>query len=643
MRRGCDDLLVFWQPPETRRVEKRKAFRGLPASLWPSRSTGASASHDGLRTQTAPAEPRVRQQRPHRMRPFRGPSRLWDPTACRMSIGSHPQGSSCGCSSARTCTPTCLPSWSCEQLHGGEADPKAYKTSGLSPLVSNPHPSPSTTLYIAPTTPEFLPSTSLSFQPAKPPTPAAMLSTVYVACLLATAAFATPTTHAPRGFAQYSQDAASADRSHASQASSTPWSNSMSSSDTSNSVNSHNSGSVYNGGLGNGLAFGGDVDPGFGGAAGFGNFQGGGYNAMSANSANANSFQAGGYQAGGLGGFGAGGSSFSSSQQSSSVSSVSSSFQSLNGLIGGFQSQLAAGQLTRDLAFQRCQQLAQSLQAVLSQATNCATCFNIGQFGSIASSTLIQFTNFVSSLQTSFDGSAFSRIASPLSGLTSSFQQFFQRTSASSAISTSSLIPQNFGPVFQGIMPSVVQQFSANSFNQQSSSNSFQAGGFGAGGSSFSSSQQSSSVSSVSSSFQSLNGLIGGFQSQLAAGQLTRDIAFQRCQQLARSFQAVLSQANNCGTCFKSPGQFGSIASSTFSQFTNFVSSLQTSFGGDALSQIASPLASLSSSFQQFYQRTSASSAVSSTSIFPQDFASVMQPIMPSLGPVFQQSAFQKK
>ncbi|WAR52197.1 hypothetical protein PtB15_1B636 [Puccinia triticina] len=494
----------------------------------------------------------------------------------------------------------------------------------------------------APTTPEYFPSNSLSFQPEKTLRPAAMLSTVYVACLLAASAFATPASHAPRGFAQYSQDAASADRTRASQASSTPWGSSMSSSDTINSANSHNSGSAYNSGLGNGLAFAGGVDPVFGGGAGFGNLQGGGYNALSANSANANSFQAGG-----IGGFGAGGSSFSSSQQSSSVSSVSSSFQSLNGLIGGFQSQLAAGQLTRDVAFQRCQQLAQSFQAVLSQANNCGNCFSDpGQFGSIASSTLSQFTNFVSSLQTSFGGNAFSQIASPLVGLTSSFQQFFQRTSASSAISTSSLIPQNFGPVFQGIMPSLVQQFSANSFNQQSDSNSFQAGGIGgfaAGGSSFSSTQQSSSVSSVSSSFQSLNGLIGGFQSQLAAGQLTRDVAFQRCQQLAQSFQAALSQANDCGTCFKDPGQFGSIASSTISQFTNFVSSLQSTFGGNTFIQIASPLTTLSSSLQQLYQRTSTSSAFSSTSIFPQNFGQVMQPIMPSLAPAFQQSAFQKK
>ncbi|WAR62712.1 hypothetical protein PtB15_15B299 [Puccinia triticina] len=127
-------------------------------------------------------------------------------------------------------------------------------------------------------------------------------------------------------------------------------------------------------------------------------------------------------------------------------------------MIGGLQSQLASGHLTQDIAYQRVQKLTASFQATLNEANGCGICFNNpGHSSSVASSTMIQFTNFKSLLQTTFGKSPFTQIsASVFLNLTSLFQKFFQQTTDSLSFSFNSIITQNFGPVMQDIMPFLV-------------------------------------------------------------------------------------------------------------------------------------------------------------------------------------------
>ncbi|POW16574.1 hypothetical protein PSHT_06620 [Puccinia striiformis] len=284
-----------------------------------------------------------------------------------------------------------------------------------------------------------------------------MLTAIYVACVLAACAIASPVqsrelkfqtySHEARGFSSYSHDSAQSAENHASQASMDPISGQMSSSDSVSSAVSHNSGSnMIGGGLGGfGLGSGG---------LGFGNA--GGMSASSSmsslNSMSAlNSLSAGGIgdDVGMIGGAG-----FGMNQQSSfSASSAISSFQNVNSMISGMQSMLVAGSMSRTVAQQSMQRLSQSLQIAMTQATGCISCF-VGQgsqFASVASSTFNQVTSFMSQMQGAFGGNSgpiFTR---------QTFRSFFGQATRSTISSStfSNMISPNFVPVMQNIIPGI--------------------------------------------------------------------------------------------------------------------------------------------------------------------------------------------
>ncbi|KAH9454504.1 hypothetical protein Pst134EB_033482 [Puccinia striiformis f. sp. tritici] len=282
--------------------------------------------------------------------------------------------------------------------------------------------------------------------------PITMFSTVYVACLLVVSVITHPVHHEARGFSSYSQDSAQSARNHGSQASVGPFGGSMSSYDDASSATSHNSGSTM---IGGGI---GGFDS--GGGFGFGN-TGGMSASTSMGSFNSNSMSASnGFSAGGIGGglgMIGGGGGFGMNQQSSfSTSSAISNFQNVNSMIGQMQSTLMAGSMSSTVAYQSMQQLAQSLQIAMTQATACASCFagQGSQFASVASSTFNQFTRFISQMQGAFGG----QICTPLGQLGNTFQSFFQHASSftsSSSSSLTSMISPNFLPVMQNIIPGI--------------------------------------------------------------------------------------------------------------------------------------------------------------------------------------------
>ncbi|POW05978.1 hypothetical protein PSHT_10561, partial [Puccinia striiformis] len=291
----------------------------------------------------------------------------------------------------------------------------------------------------------FFPSKKEKQKTSKP----TMFTTVYVARLLAAAAMASPVHHEPRGFSSYSQDSAQSTRNHDSQASIGPSGGPMSSSDSTSSAFSHNSGSNMIGGGPGGF--------GLGSGLGFGNT--GGMSASSSmSSANlmsaSNSLNTGGMVE--LVVVGAG---FEMSQQSSfSASSAISSFQNVHSMIGQMQSMLLAGPMSQTVAQQSMQQLAQSLQIVMTQATSCITCFlgHGSQFASVASSMFNQFTSFMSQMQGAFDGNMVPIITS-FGSLGNTFQSFFQQASSftSSSSSFSNMLSPKFAPVLQSIIPGI--------------------------------------------------------------------------------------------------------------------------------------------------------------------------------------------
>ncbi|KNE87994.1 hypothetical protein PSTG_18612 [Puccinia striiformis f. sp. tritici PST-78] len=70
-------------------------------------------------------------------------------------------------------------------------------------------------------------------------------------------------------------------------------------------------------------------------------------------------------------------------------------------------------------------------------------------------------------------------------------------------------------------------------------------------------------------------------QSTLMSGSMSSTVAYQSMLQLAQSFQIAMTQATACTSCFAGQGsQFASVASSTFNQFTRFISQMQGAFGG---------------------------------------------------------------
>ncbi|KNE94286.1 hypothetical protein PSTG_12311 [Puccinia striiformis f. sp. tritici PST-78] len=227
-----------------------------------------------------------------------------------------------------------------------------------------------------------------------------MLSTVYVACLLAASAIAHPVHYEARGFSSYSQDSNQSARNHGSQASLGPFGGSMSSHDDASSATTHNSGSTM---IGGGVG-------GFGTGGGFGFANAGGMSASnSMSSSNSNQMSASnGFSAGGIGGgVGMIGGGFGMNQQNSfSASSAISNFQNVNSMIGQMQSTLMSGSMSSTVAYQSMQQLAQSLQIAMTHATGCNACFagHGFQFASAASSTFNQFTRFISQMQGAFGG-----------------------------------------------------------------------------------------------------------------------------------------------------------------------------------------------------------------------------------------------
>ncbi|KAH9470531.1 hypothetical protein MJO29_004718 [Puccinia striiformis f. sp. tritici] len=184
---------------------------------------------------------------------------------------------------------------------------------------------------------------------------------------------------------------------------------------------------------------------------------------------------------------------------------------------------------------------------------------------------------------------------------------------------------------------------SMSSSSRMSASNSLNAGGIGGigggagmiGGAGFGMNQQNSfSTSSAISSFQNVNSMLGQMQSMLMAGSMSQTVAQQSMYQLAQSLQVAMTQATGCMTCFSGQGsQFASVASSTFNQFTSFMSQIQGVFGGN-LGPILTPFGSLGQTFQSFFEQASSSTSSSSSfsNMLSPNFAPVMQSIIPGVG-----------
>ncbi|POW05582.1 hypothetical protein PSHT_10714 [Puccinia striiformis] len=234
-----------------------------------------------------------------------------------------------------------------------------------------------------------------------------MFTAIYVACLLAACAIATPVHHKARGFSGYSQDSAQSARNHDSQASIGPFGGHMSDFNSASSAVSHNSGSnVIGGGLG-----GSGLGIGNAGGVSVSNSMSYSNHVSASNSLNAGSIGNIGRGVGMIGGAG-----FGINQQSSfSASSAISNFQTVNSMIGQMQSMLQAGSMSQTVAQQSMQQLAQSLQIVMTQARSCNACFSGqgSQFASVATNSL------------------------SFGHLGHTFQSFFQQASTSTASSSS--------------------------------------------------------------------------------------------------------------------------------------------------------------------------------------------------------------
>ncbi|KNE88471.1 hypothetical protein PSTG_18127 [Puccinia striiformis f. sp. tritici PST-78] len=117
------------------------------------------------------------------------------------------------------------------------------------------------------------------------------------------------------------------------------------------------------------------------------------------------------------------------------------------------------------------------------------------------------------------------------------------------------------------------------------------------------------------------------------SGSMSSTVAYQSMLQLAQSFQIAMTQATACTSCFAGQGsQFASVASSTFNQFTRFISQMQGAFGG----QICTPFGQLGNTFQSFFQHASSFSTSSSSSsvsgMISPNFLPVIQNVIPGIG-----------
>ncbi|POV98072.1 hypothetical protein PSHT_14227 [Puccinia striiformis] len=149
---------------------------------------------------------------------------------------------------------------------------------------------------------------------------------------------------------------------------------------------------------------------------------------------------------------------------------------------------------------------------------------------------------------------------------------------------------------------------------------------------------------------------MGQMQSTLMSGSMSSTVAYQSMQRLAQSLQIAMTQATACTSCFAGQGsQFASVASTTFNQFTRFISQMQGAFGGQICTRksshqlirdssyrpLASPLcalalAQLGNTFQSFFQHASSfstgSSSSSLSSMISPNFLPVIQNIIPGIG-----------
>ncbi|KAI7950446.1 hypothetical protein MJO29_009120 [Puccinia striiformis f. sp. tritici] len=309
-----------------------------------------------------------------------------------------------------------------------------------------------------------------------------MFSTIYVACLLiSAAAFASPVALEPRGFMQASSHDNSGSKSDANHMSSSqvgPMGMSTSQSDSASNAAYHNSGNQISGG-----------SVGFGGVGGFNNgvgvgngFANGGlvggvgiqsqsYNAansaststnnigmngglvsgmqaQSYNAANSASMSGSSLNLGGVGGLGMGG----------VVGSAMNSFQTASQQIQQIQSTIQAGQFNAAMASQQMQSIAASMQSALSTANTCGgACFGpgAGQFGNTASSTISQFSSLINMMRSSF-GNQFGGLISPFANLGTGLSQFFsqaQQSQSSSFQFSSNTMQQLVLPTLQSVIP----------------------------------------------------------------------------------------------------------------------------------------------------------------------------------------------
>ncbi|POW11704.1 hypothetical protein PSHT_08346 [Puccinia striiformis] len=283
-----------------------------------------------------------------------------------------------------------------------------------------------------------------------------MFSTIYVVCLLASAAFASPVALEPRGFMQassYDQSGSKADAAHSASNQVTPFGMSSSVSDSASNSAFHNAGSQQSGMGGMGIGGGvGGFNNGVGIGNGFANGVGGGMQASSFNAANSASMSASSMNAangglvGGIGGLGMGG----------GLNSVMNSFQSASQQMQQTQSMIQSGQFGEAMASQ---QMHRSPPAcALTMANSCgAACFGAGggQFGSTAFSTISQFTQLLNMLQGSF-GNQFGSMVSPFANLGTGLSQFIsqaQSSQYSASQFSSNTMQQSVLPTLQSAIP----------------------------------------------------------------------------------------------------------------------------------------------------------------------------------------------
>ncbi|KNE93223.1 hypothetical protein, variant [Puccinia striiformis f. sp. tritici PST-78] len=129
-----------------------------------------------------------------------------------------------------------------QQNSAGKTDKESYKRSAHFPHQASPIQHPTVEL----TSTNQQPNTTRSFHRHRHFNPYTMLSTVYVTCLLASAALASPVALAPRGFySSYNNNGLKTDMGHTDATSVTPYGGNTATSDYNNRSGFQNSGTSY--------------------------------------------------------------------------------------------------------------------------------------------------------------------------------------------------------------------------------------------------------------------------------------------------------------------------------------------------------------------------------------------------------------